>query len=448
MRQKKKVLILIQARMGSTRLPKKVLADVEGRPMLLRLYDRMRKVKSADEVAIATTDNPNDDIIAETAQKNGIPLYRGSENDIIDRLYQAAKKFGGDVVVRITADCPLADPRLIDRMVGIFLEKGYDFFSNVNPPTYPDGLDVEMVSFDALERMWKGTSGNAFLREWFRTYIVENPDKFSIGNLANGRDISWMRWTVDEKEDLKFVRKVFAHMLSKGKDVFYMEDVLRLLEGQPGLMEINRKFVRDERYAQALEERKKGKEVKGMHHPFIVGEKIYLRGMERKDLEGPLFQWANDSEVTHYMFMGLKPNSMELLCEEYERMMRSNNDVVFLIVDKKTDKPIGSAGLYVINWVSRSAEYRIVIGEKEYWGKGYGTETAKLLVRYGFDKLNLNRIWLGVNADNPAGIKSYEKAGFVREGVLRQEIYRNSRYYDAIRMSMLRSEYEAKHRQG
>ncbi|MCX8175513.1 MAG: GNAT family N-acetyltransferase [Candidatus Micrarchaeota archaeon] len=178
-----------------------------------------------------------------------------------------------------------------------------------------------------------------------------------------------------------------------------------------------------------------------MYHPFIVGEKVYLRGLEKKDLEGPYFQWANDPEVTKYMFMGLKPNYLELLLEEYEKSIRSNNEVVFLVVDKKTDKPIGSTGLYMINWNARSAEYRIVIGEKQYWGRGYGTEVAKLILAYAFDKLNLNKIWLGVNADNLLAVKSYENAGFVYEGKLRQEIYRNGRYYDAVRMSILREEY-------
>lgn len=181
-----------------------------------------------------------------------------------------------------------------------------------------------------------------------------------------------------------------------------------------------------------------------MYHPFIAGEKVYLRGFEKKDLDGPYFQWANDQEVTHYMYMGLKPNYLELLTEDYEKSIRSASEVVFLIVDKKTEKPIGSTGLYSINPIYRSAEYRIVIGEKDYWDKGYGSEVAALVAKYGFEKLNLNKVWLGVNANNPRAVKSYENAGFVREGALRQEIYRNGKYYDAVRMSLLRSEWDAK----
>ena len=181
-----------------------------------------------------------------------------------------------------------------------------------------------------------------------------------------------------------------------------------------------------------------------MYRPFIVGEKIYLRGLEREDLKSNYFQWANDPEVTYYMEMGLMPNNPERLEEEYLAMVKNRNDVVMGIVDKKTEKLIGSCGLYTINWVARKAEFRIIIGEKEYWAKGYGQEVALLLLRYAFEKLNINKVWLGVNAENIKGVKSYERAGFVREGVLRQEIYRNNRYYDAIRMSILREEYEKK----
>ena len=179
-----------------------------------------------------------------------------------------------------------------------------------------------------------------------------------------------------------------------------------------------------------------------MYHPFIVGKNVYLRGLEKGDLKSNYFQWANDAEVTHYMEMGLKPNNFEQLEIEYNELIKSKNDIVFVIVDIKTDILIGSCGLYCINWISRKAEYRIIIGEKEYWNKGFGSEVAKLLIQYGFEKLNLNKIWLGVNSENKGAEKSYVKAGFIREGILRQEIHRNNRYYDAVRMSILREEYK------
>lgn len=173
---------------------------------------------------------------------------------------------------------------------------------------------------------------------------------------------------------------------------------------------------------------------------FLSGEKVILRGFEKEDIKY-LYNWINNSEVTHYMFMGERPAIMERLTENWEKEVKSSSDIVFAIIERKHDRVIGSAGLYSINCISRHAEFRIIIGEKDFWSKGIGSEVAIIVIEYAFNKLNLNKIWLGVNADNAGAVKSYEKAGFVREGILRQEIYRNGRYYDAVRMSVLREEF-------
>lgn len=178
-----------------------------------------------------------------------------------------------------------------------------------------------------------------------------------------------------------------------------------------------------------------------MKAPFMVGRQVYLRGLERADLAA-MVEWINDHDVTRLLFMGERPANIELLEEQWERDQRSQNEVVFAVCDKEDNTSIGTTGLYSINWIMRTAEFRIFLGNKAYWNRGIGTECTKLMVVYGFEKLNLNRIWMGVNTDNIGGVRAYEKAGFVREGVLRQEQYRNLRYYDVIRMSMLRGEYE------
>jgi RimJ/RimL family protein N-acetyltransferase len=178
-----------------------------------------------------------------------------------------------------------------------------------------------------------------------------------------------------------------------------------------------------------------------MKAPFMMGQQVYLRGLERSDLAA-MVDWINDNEVTRLLFMGDRPANLELLEEQWEQEQRSQNEVVFAVCGKEDDTFIGTTGLYSINWIMRTAEFRIFLGNKAYWNRGIGTECTKLMVVYGFEKLNLNRIWLGVNADNIGGVRAYEKAGFVHEGVLRQVQYRNFRYYDGISMSMLRSEYE------
>ncbi|MBV9156749.1 MAG: GNAT family N-acetyltransferase [Acidobacteriaceae bacterium] len=178
-----------------------------------------------------------------------------------------------------------------------------------------------------------------------------------------------------------------------------------------------------------------------MRTPFVIGQQVYIRGLERADLE-KMVGWINDEDVTRLLFMGLRPANIELLAEQWQQDQRNQNEVAFAVCDKQSDAFIGTTGLYSINWVMRSAEFRVFLGEKEFWNRGVGTECTRLMTVYGFEKLNLNKVWLGVNADNVGGARAYTKAGFVREGILRQEQYRNFRYYDVIRMSLLRSEYE------
>ena len=178
-----------------------------------------------------------------------------------------------------------------------------------------------------------------------------------------------------------------------------------------------------------------------MIEPFLVGRNVYVRGLHQSDLPAML-PWINDAEVTQLLFSGDRPASLERLTEQWEADLKSHNNIAFAACLCATDQFIGTTGLYSINWIMRSAEFRVFVGEKGQWNKGIGTELTRLMAIYGFDKLNLNRVWLGVNADNAGAVRAYEKAGFVREGVLRQEQFRNNRYYDVIRMSMLRQDYE------
>ena len=178
-----------------------------------------------------------------------------------------------------------------------------------------------------------------------------------------------------------------------------------------------------------------------MKAPFIAGTHVYLRSLERSDLTS-MGAWTNDHDVTSLLFTGLRPSNVELLNEQWEHDQRNQNEITLAICDRESEALIGTTGLYSINWVMRHAEFRIFLGNKNFWNRGIGTECTKLMVVYGFEKLNLNKVWLGVNAENEGGVRAYEKAGMIREGVLRQEQYRNFRYYDAIRMSILRSEFE------
>jgi RimJ/RimL family protein N-acetyltransferase len=152
--------------------------------------------------------------------------------------------------------------------------------------------------------------------------------------------------------------------------------------------------------------------------------------------------WTDDPEVTRYLSRGTFPSSLEQMERDYDRHAGSHTEVELAIVDAAKHAHIGVTGLHAINWVARSAEFRILIGDKRCWGQGMGAEATQLIVAYGFERLNLNRVWLGVNQDNTRAVRAYERTGFRVEGVLRQEIYRDGRYSDAVRMSLLRGEYE------
>jgi RimJ/RimL family protein N-acetyltransferase len=175
--------------------------------------------------------------------------------------------------------------------------------------------------------------------------------------------------------------------------------------------------------------------------PFLKGDQISLRAFRQSDLEA-YKTWLDNEEVTHFLEMGARP-TREKDCEAFLQMAETSDDaIVFAITETGNDTPIGTCGLYLIQWVCQRAQLNILVGEPSAWDKGYGSEAVTLLLKYGFYKLNLNSIQLGVNADNQRAIKSYEKGGFVHEGRRRQMIFRNSRYYDVVEMSILRSEYD------
>ncbi len=180
---------------------------------------------------------------------------------------------------------------------------------------------------------------------------------------------------------------------------------------------------------------------------FLTGEKIVLRGARREDMA--LYRgWLDDERVTEFLEMGWRPTSDKDLDDTYRLLTEAPDAVAFIIVDKENDRAVGTCGLYLIQWVARRAQFNILIGEPEAWNSGFGTEALNLLVAYGFDRLNLESIQLGVNADNKGAVRSYEKAGFVHEGRRRKFLFRNGRYYDSLMMSILREEYEARKAKG
>jgi spore coat polysaccharide biosynthesis protein SpsF len=231
---------IIQGRMASSRLPGKILLDIAGKPMLAHVVERARRAKTVDLVVVATTTQPEDDAVEAYCRQNGIAISRGSLHDVLDRFYQAALAFRADVVVRLTADCPLVDPQLIDQVMEEFLRTGVDFCCNRLPPpfkrTYPIGLDVEVCTFQALECAWKEAK-EPHEREHVMPYLYDSPDRFMILRVDYEKDYGEMRWTVDTPQDLELVRQIFARL---GENrAFTWLDVLELFKREPQLALIN-----------------------------------------------------------------------------------------------------------------------------------------------------------------------------------------------------------------
>jgi len=232
------MVAIIQARTASTRLPGKVLMDLAGEPMLARVLRRTLRATTLDEVVVATTIQPADDAIAAICLARGWKYFRGSEDDVLDRYYQAAVEFNSEAIVRITSDCPLIDSDIVDRVVQEFLDRqpGVDYVSNALPKTtFPRGLDTEIMRFDVLKRAWFEDT-NPLWREHVTPFILRHPDLFRLHGVVNDVDQSYMRWTVDTREDLELVRRIFA---SFGHDQFSWLDVVSLLTKNSQWLRLN-----------------------------------------------------------------------------------------------------------------------------------------------------------------------------------------------------------------
>lgn len=240
MYKRNNVIAIVQARMGSERLPGKVLMDIVGRPMLWHVVNRIKYAKYIDKLVIATTTNKKDDVIEDFCKKYALDFYRGSEGDVLDRYYQTAKKYQVDVVVRITSDCPLIDPEVVDKVVAFYLKNRdiVDYASNSLKRSYPRGLDTEVFSFEVLKKTWQ-EANKLYQREHVTPYIYEHPEIFRLANVNNDEDLSYVRWTVDEKKDLEFVREIYKRLYKNG-EIFLMKHILALFKKEPQILDINK----------------------------------------------------------------------------------------------------------------------------------------------------------------------------------------------------------------
>ena len=241
-----KTVVIVQARMASTRLPEKVLKKVLEKPLLEYQIERLRRVKSADQVVVATTLNEEDGAIARFCERLSLPCFRGADQDVLSRYHGAATAFNADVVVRVTSDCPLIDPAVVERVVHYYRENAavFDYVSNCITRTYPRGMDTEVFPFEILEEAFFEAIDPAD-REHVTPFIYRQRGRFRLANVAHEKDLSRHRWTVDTEEDFALIQQIIERLYLR-IPTFRMEDVLDLFDRDAGLFQINAHIAQKE----------------------------------------------------------------------------------------------------------------------------------------------------------------------------------------------------------
>ena len=238
---------IVQARCGSTRFPAKVFADINGKPLIWHVVDRLKYTNKIDKIIIATTVSPKDDRIEDWCKENKVDCFRGSEEDVLNRYYSASEAFPSDYIVRITADDPFKEPAVIDAVITKLLEEGYDHVTNNLPPSFPEGLDCESFTKASLDYSEKHAV-NAFEREHVTQYIYHHPEIFKIGNVSCDKQLSHLRWTIDKEVDLEMVRAVYAKRDPKNKGILLLGEILQILKDNPEIEKINSEVERSAMY--------------------------------------------------------------------------------------------------------------------------------------------------------------------------------------------------------
>lgn len=238
---------IIQARCGSTRFPNKVFALIDGKPLLWHVVNRLKYVTKIDDIIVATTVSEKDDKIEEWCKENNVHCFRGSEENVLNRYYSASEAYPSDYVVRITADDPFKEPKVIDAVITKLIEEGYDHVTNNLPPSFPEGLDCEAFKKSALDRSEKEAE-TAFEREHVTQYIYHHPEIFKIGNVSNAENLSYLRWTVDKDVDFEMVKAVYAHRNPANMGILLMDEILDILKANPEIEKINSEVERSAMY--------------------------------------------------------------------------------------------------------------------------------------------------------------------------------------------------------
>lgn len=387
--------------MSSSRLPGKVLKPLLGEPMLSRQIERIRRTSRIDNVIVATSTSGGDDQIEELCNELGVRCFRGSLENVLDRFYLAAEIFSPDYVMRLTGDCPLFDPDLADELIDFFLKGDYDYASNSVEPTFPDGLDMEIMKFSALKTAWKEAKLLTEI-EHVTPYISNHSELFRIGSMKNDEDLSAMRWTVDEPADYLFISRIYES-LYPGDPCFSWRDVLSYLYTHPEISDLNSSIRRNEGFESSL--------IKQAKQAVIKLDRVFLRILLPEDVTEKYLGWLNNDRTTRHLVT--KSAEMENL-KEYVRERYDADDVLFYgIYLRDTGDHIGNVKLEPVDFSKKEAILGILIGESRWRGKGICKEVCNGIAEYSFSILKLEKIFLGVEYENKNAMKCYKSCGFI-----------------------------------
>ena len=253
------IVTVVQARMNSTRLPYKAMMTLMNKPLLIREIERISLSSEVGTIVVATSTDSSDDPIYELCIKEKINVFRGHPKDLLDRHFRTALEYKADAIVKIPSDCPLIDPRIISKVIKFYRSNSnsFDYVSNLHPPTYPDGNDIEVISYNALDDAWCNAE-KKFEREYTTSYLWKNPHLFSIGNVywETGLDFSMKyRWTLDYEEDFQLIKSVFEELYPHDPN-FSFNDIINLLDRNRELKKINEKYIGVNWYKNHLDESK------------------------------------------------------------------------------------------------------------------------------------------------------------------------------------------------
>ena len=245
------ILAILQVRFSSSRLPGKILKPIMGKPMLAYQLERLARCKKIDHLIVATSDHPEDQAIADLCNELNVSCFHGPLEDVLARFYLAAEKYQPTHIVRLTGDCPLADPELIDELITLHVEGGYDYCSNCHIPSYPDGLDAEILTYQSLKTIYQHAQTPAE-HEHVTYYIHQHKADFNIGLLSRTPSLAQLRWTVDEPADFELVKHIYERLYPLNPN-FRTNDILSLIEREPELATLNTQHQRNEGLARSLE---------------------------------------------------------------------------------------------------------------------------------------------------------------------------------------------------